>query len=667
MNNWLSIAEIQTSKIAGMPASRRGILKKLSRENYATRIRRGKGGGREYLMNDTGAVRQQVSGGVSLPLFTPPVFSKNIDRGVERATIVNIFTDYIEKHNLTLTQGAVMFVEEFNSGKIDGDFIIKQISPASLIRWRNFVEGGYFQKLAGAFGNRKGHGRIDGDEKLQAEIIAHFTNTRLAGKTIKALLVAGGFDNLPSARQIANWFNTWAAVNPSEALALRNPDKARSKFSLAFGTMYGHLTQPNELWEIDASPADVLCDDGRYNIYAIQDVFTRRLIIEVSKTPSTVSSLRLIRRAIAEWGMPAKLRTDNGSDFTSKWFKNAMWRAGINHDITNPYSPQEKAAIERAIGTINHQFMPLQPGYAGHNVAAREEMRSRESFAFKMERARGNQGKKEINLRITAEQLQKRADHWAQDIYANNRHSGIECTPLERYARFAGRIRKLENIDMLNYLFAPIAGGDGLRTITKKGIRVDGHQYIAPEIALYVGRNVLVCMDAADMGKIYVSDADSGEFLFKALNPELEGIDPIAVKAQAKQLASERRDEILRDAKRAGTRIRSSDMYAALHRAKYGQGYQQNKKLHVLDRRETPITANDLDVPAETQKIAELPNIDKSNYRKAKNMEQLIAANEFVSAGDKEWLARFQKSDAYQSFEMMADDFGKGIWASNDG
>ena len=54
----------------------------------------------------------------------------------------------------------------------------------------------------------------------------------------------------------------------------------------------------NEVWQIDASPADMLTTDGRFTLYVCEDIYSRRLISLVTKTPRAAAVGLLIRKAI---------------------------------------------------------------------------------------------------------------------------------------------------------------------------------------------------------------------------------------------------------------------------------------------------------------------------------------------------------------------------------
>jgi hypothetical protein len=89
-----------------------------------------------------------------------------------------------------------------------------------------------------------------------------------------------------------------------------------------------------------------------------------------------------------------------------------------------------------------------------------------------------------------------------------------------------------------------------MRTITKKGIVVEGKHYQSGEFAGLVGQQVYVLLDPADLGTAYIYlEKDNGErsFLCPAIDPAWTGIDPatfavMARKHQSKVMREGRRE-----------------------------------------------------------------------------------------------------------------------------
>lgn len=253
----------------------------------------------------------------------------------------------------------------------------------------------------------------------------HFTSLHIHGM----LRIEYG-DDVPHTRTIRRLLAHWKQENQALYTEMTNPDKAKSKYRPAFGKAYEWVQAPNQLWEIDASPTDALTIDGRHTLYSVIDIYTRRMLVEISKTATASAALKLIQRAIQEWGVPDTIRTDNGADFVAHWFRNTLIQLGIYQDIAPPFCPERKAVVERGFGTLQRDLMPTLKGFIGHDVKDRKQIEARKSFAARL----GEKPDRAFCVEMTPEDLQKAVDGWATHIYSNRKHSGIGCTPTERLA-----------------------------------------------------------------------------------------------------------------------------------------------------------------------------------------------------------------------------------------
>jgi putative transposase len=71
---------------------------------------------------------------------------------------------------------------------------------------------------------------------------------------------------------------------------------------------------------------------------------------------SSIAILRLILDAIELYGKPKVLRSDNGSTFTSRLFRFALFWLGIRHQRTEKMAPWQNGRIERFFGTFKNRI-----------------------------------------------------------------------------------------------------------------------------------------------------------------------------------------------------------------------------------------------------------------------------------------------------------------------
>ena len=66
-------------------------------------------------------------------------------------------------------------------------------------------------------------------------------------------------------------------------------------------------------------------------------------VIRMSSSTSTSETTKVLLSLFSKHGLPDKLVSDNGSEFTSDEFKEFMTNCGIFHIKTAPYHPQTNA------------------------------------------------------------------------------------------------------------------------------------------------------------------------------------------------------------------------------------------------------------------------------------------------------------------------------------
>ena len=113
-------------------------------------------------------------------------------------------------------------------------------------------------------------------------------------------------------------------------------------------------TAPNDLWCTDFK-GQFRLGDGKYCYpLTITDRFSRKIIacdgLERIDLDATIESFTL---AFREHGLPEMIRSDNGAPFASRglWGLTRLsvwwWRLGIQHERTEPASPQQNGQHER--------------------------------------------------------------------------------------------------------------------------------------------------------------------------------------------------------------------------------------------------------------------------------------------------------------------------------
>ncbi|MFT3942073.1 transposase [Rhodopseudomonas sp.] len=704
---YLSATEIAEMALPGLPTATRAVKRAAARDGWQSRPRKGKGGGVEYSVSSLPAeARAAYVGSQIEAVEIPTAIARDAAAEPEAITLAGSAAQARDARLAILALSDRIAADAtigrkradqhlcdlYNAGSIEvASWIsteIKRLTPRTLARWRSHAKAGQKSKLAVDRGAaRRGTGVLDraeaGDVRTyvlallakQPQLTAHHIRDLVADRW-PMMKVGRRTVVVPPVRTFQAALKSWKQSYRVELESIRNPDGFKSTMRFA-ARVANPASRINEVWQIDASPADVLLLDGRHTIYVSIDVYSRRMIATVSKTPRASAVGLLIRKAILEWGVPERIKTDNGSDFVAHVTQRLFAALGIDHETSAPFSPEQKGHVERAIGTLQRGLMRTLEGFIGHSVADRKVIENRKAFSARL----GEAAEDMFEVRLTAADLQARLDAWCRDVYGNAPHAGLKGqTPFAVAAMSATRIRRIEDIHALDMLLAPVAGKNGLRVVTKSGLRINDTHYIGG--FLEVGATVLVRMDETDMGRAYVFLEDGETYLGEAIAPELLGIDPAAAisaaRAEQKRLIAERMD----GAKKEARKIKARDFADAIHRQALinaGTLIEFPKKSEDHD---TPAlaAARSAVQPAVTEHSAEVaafaeqlraaettlpaPTVRKlrteetahQRWNRAREIEAKLARGEFVEPADAVWLGGYREGPEYRGFKLTYDD-----------
>lgn len=732
MKLWLTAAEIAALTLPGLPATKRNVNAVAETGGWAhrkglCRLRARSGGGLEYHLDllPPDARRAYVARFVSEPVplaaaqaaEAEPAAAALRDDAAEardaRLSILAAADRIYAEAKLPRLHADLLCVADHRARKLGlPDWVYEQVpnlTLRSLQRWRATAKAGRTTRLAVDRGAaRRGSGVLDCAEDGQVRVFIlaaivrqpHLTadHVRLLlldrfGPTLTVARAHGVLRTVPvpPVRTIQAALSTWRESERVQLTALTNPDAFKSRFKTAGSNTDAMVTRLNEVWQIDASPMDALCTDGRHSVYAAIDVYSRRMILYVSKTPRASAVGLLLRRAITAWGVPEQIKTDNGSDFTAKASERLFAALGIERELSPAFTPEAKAFVERAIGTFQRDLGPLLPGFIGHSVADRKVIESRKAFSARL----GQSDTDAFAVELSGADLQGYCDAWAETRYQHRPHSGLRRrydlavrTPYAAAAAYAGRIRRIEDDRALDMLLAPVAGKSGLRTVGKQGVRIDEAHYLAPTVL--PGTEVLVRMDPADMGRAFLFDVEGGQFLGEAHCPDILGVDPAEAVARAKQAQKSLIDVATAEIRREARKIKPRDMARAI----LAQSAQAAGNLVAFprpsDAHSTPQIAAALDVFAEPRTVPAPPSpadaalqaeieadlsgagpdqpsnihtfrradTPKDRFRRALDLRERLERGEEIEIADARWLGGYEAGPEFRSFMDLYGDFG---------
>lgn len=409
------------------------------------------------------------------------------------------------------------------------------------------------------------------DEKMKEVAIAYFVKDSIINISEIHLNMKHKFGELmPSYDVLNRFYRDWKEKNPVFYEFAKSPDSAKNKYMPAIGNASEKAQYKNHYWELDSTPADIICADGkRYAIMAAIDVFTRRVVFHVSETSSSYSISQLLRKAILKLGIPENVVIDNGKDYTSNHFMSICYNLKINPVIVPPFSGDKKPHIERMFGTLSRQLFMQVPGFVGANVSQRAQIQARQSFAQKINsiekwkklnasRTEEEQKaikdawkikKENLGLRLevlkTADELQDLCDKWVLNIHEQEKHKSLGISPVAKWNRCPMTVKSIPDASMLNLLL----GESIIRKIGKKGIAYDGLNYWHDDLIDHMGENAFILVPD-DMGYIFVHKTDM-TFIAIAEDPAHTGQSRAMAKRAAQRWTAltKHLDKMLHEAK----------------------------------------------------------------------------------------------------------------------
>lgn len=734
LQTWFTAQEFadaaKVGAITGIPATKQGINDLVRRENWhryhaLLKMETGRGGTiaryhidllstavrvdyvvRFYRLNRLAAARVQ--------LFTSSANLTDRARLTRdaRLAVLRLAEGFHRTTGLTVVGADGLFISLFEAGEVElpewAQGAIDELSMRTLQRWRSTMRDEGVDALGFDQGaSRKGTGLLDSanDGAVRNFMLALIAKQpHLSGEEVRKQCRAefgdeivdrhGELRPMPPPRTFQHVLKGLREENKVLLTKLTDPDRYRSHYMLSGTGALRYVTEPNQLWQIDASPVDALCVDGRHTIYVCLDIATRRLVALVSKTPRASAVALLIRKAILARGKPKMIVTDNGSDFVAHETQRLFAFLGIDAEQSDPYSPEQKGHVERAIKTFQHKVSPLLDGYVGHNPMDRKAIEGRKSFAKRLGQSDGDA----FGVSLTAAELQAQIDAWVDLTYDNTPHSGIGMDGMTPAQKAEASAEPIHTVDerALDVLLMPAAGNSPYRVLSKRGFPVSNFYYQTGEIL--AGTRAFIRHDPMDAGVVYAFSEDGSQFLAKAICAELAGINPVSLVKAAKEQQAEIMDAALKPVRRELRKLNSGpaliERALEVDRRDAEKRAADNANVVRLPKREerhsTPAIAAALDaataprVPEPkslNEKAAELhaaiqreaENRGKStvihldpdaslsegarNFKWAKAMEAAIASGVELSDEEAGQLVRMQSGSDYQTRMDMLEAF----------
>lgn len=472
------------------------------------------------------------------------------------------FIEFYLKRDISVSQ--IKFIENTFNNSIEFD-ILGNVTPKMLNDWLvKYKEvKAKDENLVEAFVDGRGLDKKDKTAltiEMQEMAIRFFLKKSHPILTNIHFIMCGHFgSSMPSYDCLNKFYLRWKKANPQLVLFAKSPDKWKNSYMVALGNESEKAAHRNHYWELDATPADVICSDGkRYTILGLIDVFTRRVIFRVEDSNSSFAVSRLLRAGILSFGVPDVIVIDNGKEFTSNHFESICRNLNIDLLVAPPFSGDKKPHIERVFGSLARGLFREMRNFIGHNVAMKEELQARFSYEHKMnaiERFKQKHKEEEdayrelwkirkenvgikLDFSLTKDKLQNVINMWVDNYYEQRKHSGLKGkSPISFWNSFTKPVQSIRDERMLDLLL----GKSYEKTVNaKKGIQHEACAYWHDELEAFIGKKVKI-MTTDDMGEILVYDFETMNIICKAYDYENSGNSrEVAYKAKKKQKESKK-------------------------------------------------------------------------------------------------------------------------------
>jgi transposase InsO family protein len=94
-------------------------------------------------------------------------------------------------------------------------------------------------------------------------------------------------------------------------------------------------------------PVEPATKDGfKYALSFVDDFTGTNMIYFLKQKSDTIEATEKFLADIAPFGKVKRIRSDNGTEFTSRKFKSLLRQNSIKHETSAPYSPDQNGTVE---------------------------------------------------------------------------------------------------------------------------------------------------------------------------------------------------------------------------------------------------------------------------------------------------------------------------------
>jgi len=234
-------------------------------------------------------------------------------------------------------------------GVIHPDGTVKHYSPGTIEKWyRNYKENGFDSLIPTGRVDRGKPRKLDDDLQEQIKYLKSNYPRMSACAIYRQLRDNGSIKNGEVSESTVNRYINLLAV---QMKTTKNLDMRRYERA--------HI---NEVWCGDSSVGPYLKtpDGKKHKVYiiALIDDASRFIVgIDVFYNDNFINLMSVMKSAVAKYGRPGMFNFDNGSSFKNKQMELLAARIGSVVHYDQPYTPTQKAKIERWFRTMKDQWL----------------------------------------------------------------------------------------------------------------------------------------------------------------------------------------------------------------------------------------------------------------------------------------------------------------------
>ena len=241
----------------------------------------------------------------------------------------------------------------FNAASVKGvihpDGSVKHYSPNTIERWyRNYKSGGFDALIPSGRKDMGKPRKLDVQLREQIRYLKSNYPRMSAAAIYRQLHENGSIKNGDVSESTVNRYINLLAL---KLKTTSNQDMRRYERP--------HI---NEVWCGDSSVGPYLKtpDGKKHKVYiiALIDDASRFIVgIDVFFNDNFINLMSVIKSAVAKYGRPQMFNFDNGSSYKNKQMELLAARIGTVIHYDQPYTPTQKAKIERWFRTMKDQWM----------------------------------------------------------------------------------------------------------------------------------------------------------------------------------------------------------------------------------------------------------------------------------------------------------------------